>query len=90
VGTDLTSKELIPPPIPEDITLESLLIDPEGEEVVPELPDGIRVRVGSYNVYGLKYADAATIGAFLGTLDLDLVGLQECPGSAAAQIAAAG
>jgi maltose 6'-phosphate phosphatase len=90
VGTDLNSKDLMPPPIPADITLESLLIDPGGEVVVPELPDGIRVRVGSYNVYGLKFADAATIGAFLGTLELDLVGLQECPGSAAAEIAAAG
>ena len=90
VGMDLASKDLRPPPIPEDIALESLLIDPGGEDVVPELPDGIRVRVGSYNVYGLKYADSAAIGAFLGTLDFDLVGLQECPGSAAAQIATAG
>ena len=78
------------PPISEDITPESLVLDPGSGAAAPELPDGIRVRAGSYNVYGLQYADAATIGALLATLDLDMVGLQECPGGAVAEIAAAG
>ncbi len=43
------------------------------------LPAGIHVRTGSWNLYGGNWADGTTIGSALGTLALDLVGLQEDP-----------
>ncbi|MCA9773888.1 MAG: endonuclease/exonuclease/phosphatase family protein [Myxococcales bacterium] len=43
------------------------------------LPDGIAVRAGSWNVYGGNFSDATTIGAALGALHYDVVGLQEVP-----------
>ncbi len=82
--------DLLAPDIPGDLVVESLILDPDTGPELPPLPDGVRVRVGSYNVYGLQFADASTIGAMLAELDLDLVGLQECPPEAAAEIAAAG
>ncbi|MBW1873487.1 MAG: endonuclease/exonuclease/phosphatase family protein, partial [Deltaproteobacteria bacterium] len=58
---------------PADLVLE---LDPEPQ---PELPDGLRLRVASFNVYGGQNATAAQIGDFFAGLDLDLIGLQECP-----------
>ena len=59
------------------------------EEPLPELPDGIPLRVASYNVYGGNYASVDEIAAFLGTLELDMLGLQECPGDFVAPLAEA-
>lgn len=59
--------------------------DPQG----PELPAGVTIRVMSLNVYGGKMADAATIGAYVASKEVDLVGLQECSYEFGLQIAAA-
>ncbi len=54
------------------------------------LPAGIHVRAGSWNLYGGNWANAATIGAALAPLGLDVVGLQEDPSAAfTADVAAA-
>jgi len=53
------------------------LVLPPFENVEVELPQGVKVRVASYNVYGFNFADAATIGSMLGSLNPDLIALQE-------------
>jgi len=65
-----------PAAIAADITPESLSLT-VGENINVELPDGVVVKVGSYNIYGCKYATPEEIGAMLKDLDLDLIGLQE-------------
>lgn len=54
------------------------------------LPDGLRLRVGSFNVYGGQWTTGEAIGHTIGALDLDVVALQECPEALALEIAAAG
>lgn len=57
---------------------------------VPALPDGTRLRVATLNLHGGADASAERIGAFLASLDLDVVGLQECPSDCVRAVAAAG
>ncbi len=71
------------------VQVEDLILEPE-TPFSPELPEGIRLRVASYNIYGGNFADAEAIGNMLKTLNLDMVGLQECPESFVAPIAQAG
>jgi len=63
-----------------------LPVGPAPEE--PALPDGVRLRVMTFNLYGGRFASAEAIGAFLAGQELDLVGLQECPADYLAPIAA--
>ena len=44
-----------------------------------ELPDGVLIRAGSFNVFGGRIADATVIGDALSGIGFDLLGLQECP-----------
>ena len=77
-------------PIDPAIIVDDLILSVQDDEPEPELPDGVRLRAGTYNIYGGNFADAEAIGSFLGGLDLDLVGLQECPADMVAPMALAG
>ena len=72
-----------------DLSPADLVLPARPDPQSPELPEGIPLRVMSYNIYGGKYATAEEIGAFLAGQDLDLVGLQECPEDFPAPIAEA-
>ena len=79
----------VPPScIAPDVTPESLVLPahPAGQE--PSLPDGVRLRAATWNLYGGNWATLDELGAALADLHADLVGLQECPEDAAATLAA--
>ncbi len=59
-----------------DLSPADLVLPARPEVQPPELPEGVLLRVMSYNLYGGNYATAEQIGAFLAGQDLDLVGLQ--------------
>jgi len=78
VDTEETEAELDWGPIDPELDPFDLVLPPfESTEV--EMPQGIRVRVVSYNVYGFNFADATTIGTMLAGLNPDMVALQEMP-----------
>ncbi len=72
-----------------DLTPADLVLPPGLDPVQPDLPEGIRLRVMTFNLYGGNFATAEAIGAFIAEQDLDLVGLQECPADYLTPIAAA-
>lgn len=76
------------PGIDPDLTPYDLFLEPSRTTPIPP-PDGIRVRAGTYNIHGGNDGTPEHIGAALARLDLDLVGLEECPEDVAGQIAAA-
>lgn len=55
------------------------LTRPADETTSPEWPQGVRLRVGTFNIYGTKFATAEEIGAFLAAQNLDVVALEEVP-----------
>ncbi len=69
---------------PEDLVLQALPDPPS-----PPLPQGVTIRVMSYNIFDTRYASAEAIGAMIRTYEPDLVGLQECDDSYLPQIAEA-
>ena len=77
-GGDVPQTTEYPRLIAPDISVEDL-VRPTGGDIRVELPGGVEVDIGSYNIYGYHYADAATIGAMLKDLNLDLIGMQEVP-----------
>jgi len=83
-------KDNEPVEIDPNLTVDDIIL-PAVEEISPDLPLGVRVRVATYNIYGGKFIDNYwEIGDFLKTLNLDLVGLEECPNEAVEEIATAG
>ncbi len=89
VASDMRTQEvqdLVLPPVPP--TFEYDVVFPSEPANVP-LPDGVKLRVISLNVYGGKMATAQTIGAYLASMNVDLIGLQECSAEFGQQIAAA-
>jgi len=80
---DNGSERIDPGLTPADLVLT---LDPEPQ---PELPDGLRLRAASLNVYGGQNASAEQIGDFFAGLDLDLIGIQECPADLIESIAQA-
>ncbi len=69
---------------PEDLVLQALPDPPS-----PSLPQGVTIRVMSYNIFDTRYASATAIGEMIRTYEPDLVGLQECDDSYLPQIAEA-
>lgn len=61
-----------------DLTPEDLVLSPRATPE-PTLPEGLDLRVATFNLHGGSEATAEQIGAFLAGLELDLVGLQETP-----------
>ncbi len=75
-GESLEEMEEEAGPIDPSISPDDLVLDAQ-EVFNPELPEGVRVKVGTYNIYGTHYATEAELGAFFKTLDLDVISLQE-------------
>jgi maltose 6'-phosphate phosphatase len=71
------------------LTPADLALPPHPPPTRPALPEGLRVRAGTYNVHGGGDGTPAEIGAALAALELDLVGLEECPDDVARQVAEA-
>lgn len=76
-------------PVTDAWTPETVGLDTAGPADDVELPDGVRVKVGSYNLYGYHWADAEHIGALVKSLDVDLMGLVESNEDQVAAVAAA-
>lgn len=81
IAGDLLDSEIFMPldAIPSEFTPQALVLplDPPPEV---ELPQGIHLSVGTWNIYGGGWADDESLAATIKGLDLDLLGLQECPG----------
>lgn len=74
--------------IPGGISAESLVLDPSPDPEVT-LPDGVGLRVVTFNIYGAQWGTPEQIGEVIAALDPDLLGLQECGESTAIAIAGA-
>lgn len=71
------------------LTAEDLVLT-EAPAAPVALPEGVRLRIGTYNLHGAQDGTPEAIGAALAALDLDMVGLQECPEALVDSIADAG
>ncbi len=58
-------------------TPETIGLDAAGPADDVELPDGVKIRVGSYNLYGYHWSDAAHFGDAIRAMDVDLMALVE-------------
>lgn len=69
------------------LSADDLVREAEPAPAQVELPDGVHIRVGTWNLHGGGDGPAASIGAALAAMNLDVVGLQECPQALAAAVA---
>lgn len=74
--------------IPSELAAAGLVLPTDPPPEV-ELPEGLRLRVGTWNVYGGQWADDESLAATMKGMDLDLLGIEECPGDRIDAIAAA-
>jgi endonuclease/exonuclease/phosphatase family metal-dependent hydrolase len=65
------------------------VLNPQPDNPPPKLPDGVRVKALSLNIYSSKKSSPEAIGVFLKAQSADVVGLQECPSEQLPAIAAA-
>ena len=75
--------------IPGDIDPDTLALPPFDPAPDVNVPDGVTVRAGTYNVYSCQRGTPEAIGAALAPLGLDLLGLEECSADLASRIATA-
>ncbi|MFO0726602.1 MAG: hypothetical protein U1E65_22640 [Myxococcota bacterium] len=69
------------------LRIEDLILPAHPPPPSPTLPDGVRVKVLTYNLHGGMDATADAIGQMIADQALDVVGLEECPDPYATRIA---
>jgi endonuclease/exonuclease/phosphatase family metal-dependent hydrolase len=78
-----------PDEVTDAYTPGTIVLDASTDTAAPvELPAGIAVRAGVYNVYGYKWATPEQIGAMLASLNLDMIGVVESDEAELATLAA--
>jgi endonuclease/exonuclease/phosphatase family metal-dependent hydrolase len=78
-----------PDAVTDTYTPGTITLDASTDTAAPvELPAGITVRVGAFNVYGYNWATPEEIGAMMAELDLDMMGVIESDGEKLAALAA--
>ncbi len=76
-----------PQSIESSLTAEDL-VRPSAPALEPiPVPQGLHIRAGTWNLHGGGDGPAEAIGAALAAMDLDVVGLQECPQELAIAVA---
>jgi len=85
-GALLAALGCAPAAIDPSLKPADLVLPVRSPPAAPTLPSGVRVRALTLNIHGGQDASPAAIASLLSSLNLDVAGLEECPGEVAEAI----
>ncbi len=76
-GNELQQDQFVFVPVDDAFAPDGLHMDANDETDAFDMPDGVKVRAASYNLYGYHWSDAAHFGALIKEMNPDLMALVE-------------